>query len=79
MEASLRDVLSQFHLLERKPRRKGQAMGIVCSGPRAYPRLAQGLALWEHWKARMGNKQCLCRGREPLREEQILEHKSNEV
>lgn len=40
---------------------------------------APGLALWVHRKARVGSTGCLCTGREPLREERILEHKSNEV
>lgn len=30
-------------------------------------------------ESQVGDTHCLCRGREPLREERILEHKSNEV
>lgn len=46
-----------------------QDLGVSEAGPRlALPR-----------KARVGDTGCLCRGREPLREERIWEHKSNEV
>lgn len=72
------DVLSQQLLLDRKLGRRARSWGCLLRAE-GVSEAGQGLALREHRKARVGDTHCLCRGRGPLREERILEHKSNEV